>query len=311
MFLSICYAVYKILARIQFNTLQMIVIIVVSIVLVIILYDNKKENVENVKKKIIKIKNAIKIKNNISICAELESWKDDIFRMCERLHINSVYIIMDNSVQDIAMVTKGEQNIFLMKISRYYFEDMRQYFDKDIFKKVFMFIIGHELAHIHFNDRSNRKTAFISLFIYVGFLFYLFGTARLIGNIPSLTIVLIWGCLLVYIFLFIVSVMKDIRYWKQIKELRADRIGIEVSDTLPSIFDEFVSYCQYLSNNIDNDKENIIYFFYKQYVDVEEHPSLQRRSIELHRNKRWRITEYFRYSRMIRCKLCKFGGWKL
>lgn len=242
----------------------------------------------------------------------MSQWKNDIFQMCQRLHIKSVDIQINNSAKDMAEVTKQKSGVALIQISKYFFEDMNQYFDVYLFKKVMMFIIGHELAHIYFHDRSKGRTAVIRIAIFAGYMFYLRETAILLYkyNLNDSILYLIWSLLAIYMFVFIVSVIIDARYWGQIKELRADRVGMEASVTLPNVFDAYASYCQHLNGNF-GEKSNIVYFYYEQYVEVKDHPNLETRSRELHRNKRWNITEHIRYCWMIRWKSWIGRGWKL
>ena len=277
----------------------------------IILKKKKRKN----EKKISRKKNTVnwkKVKDNIIIDSELSQWKDDIFQMCVRLHIKSVHIQINNSAKDIAEATRQKDGVALILISRIFFADMKQYFDTDLFKKVIMFIIGHELAHIHFDDGSKSRTAIIRIAFFAGYMFCLRETAKLlyICDLNRSIFYLVWAILAIYIFMFILRVIIDARYWGQIKELRADRVGMEVSGTLPNVFDAYASYCQRLDDNL-GEKGNIIYFYYEQYVEVKDHPSLKTRSIELHRNKKWNITEHIRYCWIIRWKSWKGRGWKL
>lgn len=296
---------------INFNEVEKMALFALGTVILLVVIIDKE-----IPKKVLRKKNNMnlgKVKDNIIIGSELIQWKDDIFQMCKRLHIKSVHVCINDSVQDIAEATRQKQGIDLIQISRYYFADMYQYFDEYLFKKVIMFIIGHELAHIYFNDRSKGQTAAIRIAIFCEYMFCLRQTAMLMYRYDLMrsVIFLVWAVSAIYFLLFVVSVIIDARYWGQIKELRADRVGMEVSNTSPNVFDAFASYCQHNLNGDSNEKDNIIYFFYKQYVELEDHPSLKRRSIELHRNKRWGITEHIRYCWMIRWKSWKCRGWKL
>lgn len=274
----------------------------------------KREKGKN-EKKISRKRNTVnwkKVKDSIIIDSQLRQWKDDIFQMCEHLHIKSVHIQINNSAKDIAEVTRQKDGVSYVQISKYYFEDMNQYFDVYLFKKVIMFIIGHELAHIYFHDRSKCRTVIIRIAIFMGYMLCLRETAILLYkcNLNGSIFYLIWALLVISIFVFIVSIIIDARYWRQIKELRADRVGMEASGTLPNVFNAYASYCQYLNGNL-GEKGNPIYFYYEQYVEIKGHPSLETRSKELHRNKKWNITEHIRYCWIIRWKLWRHCGWKL
>ena len=300
------------------SEIEIIVFCVLMMVfLFVVVIDAKilKKNGGKNEKKILKRWNIAKwkkVKDSIIIDSQLIQWKDNIFQMCGCLHIRSVHIQINNNAKDIAEVIRQEDGVALIQISKYFFEDMDQYFDAHLFKKVIMFIIGHELAHIHFHDRSRSRTAIIRIFIFVGYMFCLRETAILLYkcNLNGSIFYLIWALLAISIFVFIVSIIIDARYWRQIEELRADRVGMEASGTLPIVFDAYASYCQYLNGNL-GEKGNLIYFYYEQYVEIKGHPSLETRSKELHRNKKWNITEHIRYCWIIRWKLWRHCGWKL
>ena len=306
----------EILSDTTFNKKEILAFFVLGVVTLLGAISLKKEEREKSKNEVLRKKSSMNLgkeKNSIIIDTKLSQWKDDIYHMCEDLHIKSAHVYINDSVQGIAEATREKRGVSIVTISKYYFTDMNQYFDRYMFKKVIMFIIGHELVHIHFNDRSKMRTAVIRTAIVVGAMIFLFGIAMLlyVCNLMQSVFSLAWAVSGIYIMVFVASVMVDFRYWGQIKELRADRVGMEVSNTSPNVFDAFASYCQYNLSGDSDEKSNIVYFFYKQYVKVEEHPSLKRRSIELHRNKKWGITEHIRYCWMIRWKLWGHHGWKL
>lgn len=251
-----------------------------------------------------------KPKGGIVVCEELMQWEAEILQMCKDLQVDAIQVIFDDDSHNFAYAKEQKYEKPSIVISRHHFIEMGKYFEIDLFKKVWLFIIGHELAHIHFFDTNKDHTMRLCIRICLGCLIYVFGSLMLINWLNLSILISLWVVSSIYIIVSISEIIDNRKYWGQIQELRADRIGMEVSHTSPDIFDKFALY--YMENLYDReDKKNIIYTFYEQYIDVEEHPDFKRRSAELHRGRKWGITEHLRYSWLIRWQLWMHRGWKL
>ena len=99
---------------------------------------------------------------------------------------------------------------------------------------------------------------------------------------------------------------RSMRFRGQIMELRADRIGLQVSRTVPDTFRILIPFLESME-----EEGNPLYLYYKKYIDVAVHPSLQTRLKELERKKRWGILEYARYIRIIQFNIITGQGWRL
>lgn len=80
---------------------------------------------------------------------------------------------------------------------------------------------------------------------------------------------------------FFEKAISDPRYWNQMSELRADRLGLKYSRVNPQIFKDFFD----VSGQIKNEQEfsqklnssNFLYRYYKRYSENEDHPCLNKR----------------------------------
>ena len=110
--------------------------------------------------------------------------------------------------------------------------------------------------------------------------------------------------------------MTDERYWGQVKEFRADRIGKAISQTSSDTFKNFSDFLmdthRYSVDKMNFGKD-VWREIYQGYIEVENHPSLERRMMELKRGKNWGRLEYVRYATIFRWRLSPLcgKGWKL
>ncbi len=184
-------------------------------------------------------------KESIHVCRELQDWENDIYFMCHELGIRALRAEMteDGTAQSRALHFEYPEVIF----ARSLMQVLQGYFDEESYRQVVLFILGHELAHIQSGDtyyRYNRRmlaafflpvTAVLaaSWFVNLGSL-QEFPASRALG-----TRLLVSFCILALFIIFIVSpAHEDIRYWGQVNELRADRIGLQVSGVSADLFKE-------------------------------------------------------------------------
>lgn len=95
------------------------------------------------------------------------------------------------------------------------------------------------------------------------------------------------------------GILLDGHFRRQIMELRADRIGLEVSRVKT---ENACAALSYLEPTERGEKSNPFLGYYKRYIAVETHPSLERRIKELKRGKRWGVMEYIRYLCLIKIR---------
>lgn len=173
-----------------------------------------------------------------------------------------------------------------------------------------MFIIGHELVHIKYNDTPQMKKEAFRMFVNFIILFicclYLIFITDYFNIKPMMY-------LLVFIEIFVgkvMSIMCDRRYLKQIAELRADRLGLEACGETIETF-KIVMNQLGEDEEIVNWREGLLNWYLSLYEDIDEHPYSKTRIYEIERGKRWGWKEYIRYCWLVMWNKIKGKGWRL
>ena len=115
------------------------------------------------------------------------------------------------------------------------------------------------------------------------------------------------------------NVMCDIRYWKQIAELRADRLAVEKykCDKMSCVtfWKEYSKNHNQNNNNTNNNNDdnnennNIIVKIYRKYVKISEHPSMERRMYLIEKRDRWHWWEYLEHALIVLKWRITNKGW--
>ena len=143
--------------------------------------------------------------------------------------------------------------------------------------------------NISFIRMRLRIANVICLLIYISTILELFiGKGKLILNVVSL--IILFGEIILG------NVMCDIRYWKQIAELRADRLAIRLSKCNKYAVIDF--WKEDLKKK-PSDTTNIVNQYYKRYIKVKDHPSLNRRMELLAKRDRWYWWEYIEHALVV------------
>ena len=100
-------------------------------------------------------------------------------------------------------------------------------------------------------------------------------------------------CLLIFQKLFF-EVFCDQRYWYQIAELRADRLATQIYTGERMAFINFWKTYDEKIRSVEN-KENLIYSYYKKYIKVEAHPSMIVRMKLIEKRSKWYRWEYIEH----------------
>lgn len=247
------------------------------------------------------------IKNNIDISEGiymegyiLESVKEDIQNMCMRLGINTLECKIVGT-ERYAESKINEKGIPQINISNGF---ISQIYGNDAARDLLLITIAHELGHIYYNDFSNiSKRVKISNCVCL---------SLMILNMLLLITKMITPLILMITLLFMGienvfgKVMCDERFWKQIAELRADRLAINVCKSNKIIFVEF--WKEYLKNQ-SKEETNIINQFYRRYIKIEDHPSLEYRMELIEKREKWSWWEYFEHALVIMKWRITNRGW--
>ena len=249
-------------------------------------------------------KQAAKNTERILICPDLSPWAQSITEMCRELHLETMSFQTDERIGMNARAVIGEDSTPTVIVGTELLDCLhRQLGTLDI--PAVRFILGHELAHIYFRDQKDPLCKRAAWLLVVSFPFAI-GFAVISSRLDSKFLAALTGLAVVIWCGFVLSKLSDDRFCKQIMELRADRIGLQVSRTDPDTFRMLVPFLKVME-----EEGNSLYRYYKKYIDVAVHPSLQTRLKELERRKRWGIWEYARYIRIIQFNIITGQGWRL
>lgn len=229
----------------------------------------------------------------------LDSVKEDIQNMCVQLGIKTIEckIVATERYAESKINEKGIPQIDISNgfISQIYGNTARD---------ILLMTIAHELGHIYYNDFSNiskrvRISNLVCLILMIlnmlGLIATMITPIFLVITLLSMGIECVFG-----------KIMCDARYWKQIAELRADRLAINVCKSNKMIFVEF--WKGYLKNQ-SKEETNIIDQFYRRYIKVEGHPSMEYRMELIEKREKWSWWEYFEHALVIMKWRITNRGW--
>lgn len=288
-----------------------IVMVFITLLLYIILQFLDEEFRNNIKqrrsyRKQLKVNDEIKVWVINENMEELSGWFDEILNMCGLLHIKEVKIAIDDldAKKAVCVILEGQMPVIIL--GREVFAKSQKY-EAQIHYGIIKLLFAHELVHIHYNDTKwMRKVSGIAL-LYIGFsLFVIYLAAK------SQNAVILGIAVFLVLDYFVFYKMCDERYWKQVLEFRADRIGMAVSNTSPAILEEALRCTA--EGEINDEKKNdtgILHRIYQNRVEQQVHPSIKRRIYEAKREKPWSLREYFRYLWLISWNVIVRKGWKI
>ena len=257
---------------------------------------------------VIRESSIISSKNNIDVGEGiytegyiLDSVKEDIENMCVQLGIKSLECKIIATGERYAESKISEQGIPQIDISNGF---ITQIYRNKAARDILLMTIAHELGHIYYNDFTNiSKRVRISNFVYL-----ILMVLNMLGFIATMItpMFLIIALLFMGIETVFGKVMCDARFWKQIAELRADRLAINVCKNDKMLFVEF--WKGYLKNQ-NKEETNIIDQFYRRYIKVEGHPSMEYRMKLIEKREKWSWWEYFEHALVIMKWRITNKGW--
>ena len=236
-----------------------------------------------------------------SVQGALKPWEQDCIKMCETLRIYGVFIEEETNETRIAYTNRLKSG----KITVYFSSaDIQKWKAKPDYYDMVKFILAHELAHISAGDlvdKSERISAFACLLLCV--------TPFILGvywRVSSSALALLVAYTL-FMKIAVVDTCTDERFWGQIKELRADRIGMLASGVSMETFRNAVQEESNLgtANKVQQGK--------KAEIEPDPHPSSETRirELERHQNQPWKLVDYLRYAVQYWRKLRLSKEWRL
>lgn len=271
---------------------------------------------EEIQKKYLKSKKYKEKEKKIEIInGDLYRFSDDLCKMCRILDIKDLKIdvICEAGINAYSVVNKNQTPIikFTSGFMNFLFQCFNKY-GQETTDEIFKLILGHELVHVAYKDPIRiRVRLIISSIICLLVDAFLLLMLYLMININNNFLLFIAFLLLLNFLLG--RIITDERYWKQISELRADKKGLEVSGVSVNFFDLFFYESNHSSYEIKEIKrineENGLYKYYKRYVEIEAHPSVDRRVSALNRNFKWGLYDYFEHLLVILKWRITRKGW--
>ena len=248
------------------------------------------------------IKSIVK-KSEVVFDTKLVPWENDIKDICSKLHIRNIEIKVVDDVKVTVYSILKKYEIPQIYIGSYYLNDLRDYYEGEIFYYMILFILGHEFSHISSKDSLNRERFEYLLSLLIGFIISLLVFKEINLRVYSVTrgglFFTIINCVMIVLLLFTYIIFyktwSDERYWKQVYELRADRIGFQMSNILIDIFKELMLNSQN-SETIDD--------FHPLYTTrISE--------LEKYKNVKWGIKDQLRYTWKFAWNLRIHKKWRL
>lgn len=242
-------------------------------------------------------------KRGITFDIKLALWENDIENICSKLHIRNIEIKVVDDVKVTVYSILKKYEVPQIYIGGYYLNDLRDYYEREIFYNMVLFILGHELSHISSKDSLSRERFKYLLSLLIGLVIFLLLFKEINLSVYGVTggkfFLAIINCvmivLLLFTYVFFYKTWSDERYWKQVYELRADRIGFQVSNVLIDIFKELMFYSQN-SETIDD--------FHPLYTT-------RIKEIEKYKNMKWGIKDQLRYTWKFAWNLRIHKEWRL
>ena len=186
---------------------------------------------------IMKTKNNIHIVDGIYVESYiLDSVKEDIENMCMQLGIKTLKCKI-TSIEEIYAESKiDDQGIPQINISNGFITEIYGNNARDIL----LITIAHELGHIYYNDFENisKRVKFSNYVWIILMIFNILGLMLGLMIMNSLIFIMII-LLIMCIENVLGKVMCDERFWKQIAEIRADRLAINVCNSNKMVFVDF------------------------------------------------------------------------
>lgn len=253
---------------------------------------------------IMKTKNNIHIVDGIYVESYiLDSVKEDIENMCMQLGIKTLKCKI-TSIEEIYAESKiDDQGIPQINISNGFITEIYGNNARDIL----LITIAHELGHIYYNDFENisKRVKFSNYVWIILMIFNILGLMLGLMIMNSLIFIMII-LLIMCIENVLGKVMCDERFWKQIAEIRADRLAINVCNSNKMVFVDF--WKRYLEKQ-SKKETNIIDNFYRKYIKIESHPSMEYRMELIEKREKWYWWEYLEHALVIMKWRITNRGW--
>jgi Zn-dependent protease with chaperone function len=293
--------------NIELRPTVILFVVLIVLALVLLTISDVKEGGHPIKE----FRNKYSKKVGFKIDSVLSPWSNDIRRMCESLNIQGLQCVLVKDNKGLASAYAERFKLPVISVGEIQVNDLIVRYGWNVTYKIMIFVIGHELGHIKMGDtygKTNRKYMAISL----GSVFAFGILLNVLFNYLQGTIlnILTWLYLayVIYLMFFLYKAWEKDKYWGEINEFRADRIGYQVSGVSIDSVKKLASYDMgRQSSNTEKPKDSLIIgvikFLYRKMnnekVKEDYHPDWNRRimELELYGNQKWQFRDYIRLSR--------------
>lgn len=248
----------------------------------------------------------VDIDRKIEVDEELDEWRDEIIRMCDEAGISKIIFmtVYLGTKKVVSCSLKGE--IPVVAVGKELLCNVRQIGNREYFEIVKL-MMAHEVVHICYRDSYPKHKEWIALKIFIANFTVSIGLALIATSIDNSIVTTIIG----FIIIALAGenmILCDERYWLQVMEFRADRIGMKYSK---ASVETFGLALQLTVSDEEQNKEssNILQREFDKYVAPHIHPRPESRLHEIMKGKEWNKAEYFRYFRRIVCNVIFGKGW--
>lgn len=252
-------------------------------------------------------RNHLKNKSEIEVqyTLELEETIPEILKMCALLNIKEIKICVDDlkTRKVISQTESGKMPVII--IDKKLFDKLRFEYPSEYWNLIRL-LAAHELVHIYYKDKTYMKKVYVSLLLW---LIVAFGVFYLLYSLNSFIFIII-GVLKMILEYYAIHILCDKRYWNQVMEFRADRIGMMISNTSPEILENVLT-CIVEDNDEEIKKDNFLRKIYRNTVEQHIHPSAEQRINEVRRRVPWSLGEYVRYLWKIGKNVLIGKGWRI
>lgn len=249
---------------------------------------------------------------------QLKLLEDIFYEMCEKIGVENIEVVLGrNEIENAAayveknkvpkIVLEEKLLLILEKISNY---------DFDTYSSYVKFFFAHELVHVKYKDPMKiknraRLSALVWLVIIYG---TLLGMPLLLGKLMNNFIMTLLYLIIMIVIVLFIDITSDKRYWEQVAELRADKLGLKFSG-LPKAM--YVNLWENELGKLDEerktsdtiDSKNILFRYVKRNIGEFSHPSWKCRIENIMRKTNWGIKDYIIHAIRIRRWKIQRKGW--
>jgi len=251
-------------------------------------------------------RNHLKHKSKIEVkyTLELEEIVPEILEMCALLNIKEITIGVDDlkTRKVISQTESGKMPVIV--IDKKLFEKLQFEYPSEYWELIRL-LAAHELIHIYYKDKTYIMKIYVILLLW--FIAAL-GVFYLLCLLNSFVFFII-GILKTTVEYYVIHILRDKRYWNQVMEFRADRVGMMISNTSPEILENVLICIEEDDDEIKQD--NFLHKIYKNTMEQYIHPSAEQRINEVRRGIPWGPGEYVRYLWIIGKNVLIGKGWRI